>query len=134
MVLSDMFQHWIIPEEGQGLLATPEAWVDVLNMIPRSLTALQEKLDKAWSDKSMTPQKRWESFQSEVRDVAAQLRRKPEHAVSRACVCCVGEIGLKLLWTLFSLCRQHGINWRSWSLPLCSSTRTLDWILTCQRA
>jgi hypothetical protein len=82
VVLSAMFEEWIIPEEGQGLLATPTQWLKVLNMFPGGFTWLADELDRDFSKPDATPKSRWTLLQARVRDTIAQLRKKPsEHPV-----------------------------------------------------
>jgi DNA primase small subunit len=67
--LEGVFVRLIIPKEGQGLLATPERWGKVLDMVPTLPPELDINLrgviEGAWA-KAPTPEKRWRQLVSTV--------------------------------------------------------------------
>ena len=73
--LEGVFVRLIIPREGQGLLATPDRWCKVLDMIPTLPSELKIDLrgviEGAWG-KAPTPEKRWRQLTSTVDSLIAR--------------------------------------------------------------
>lgn len=74
--LERIFEQYIIAEEGQGILAKPEAWNKLLGMLPdfpdveKAIEQpLTELIRAAWEEEGSDPVRRWRQLKSTVGDI-----------------------------------------------------------------
>lgn len=78
-ILEPMFIEYVLPETGNGLLASPEHWEPLLETLPKAATAVCDKLKSSWSGISgaeTTPAEKWDEVKRHLNAVFGSASTK----------------------------------------------------------